>query len=786
MLDPDDETPRGVRVVKTVSDLVALNDVLVGAQAPSAPDEEVRLTDERLLASIPRRPGGLLEVHRPHDLLVALEAAYGPLPSGLSRDVAQRWLVPPHPEGIPLLQLLLARVLEMPDLARPGAVPSLTRAIEAVVQAGAALDEPLVREAWASHGPPDAVGTAGSPGPLRDPRAAPAVLVARLLANYSPSARAGVLGATNWRTPNSAGLAELVDSLELPDPRVLGPDRLASLAVLLRPVLEAIPLSSYLETVSGRLGVELEVLLERLERGESVGNVPIDAVRLRFDWLLQVDPPMAARFERYGDAQTSAAQLAPPATGSETVEKAQEGLKQWSDFFTRRFLPNLAKWRRLGRPRDHPLGRALLAADEAFARWIACAYPKLKTLPMPPLAYREVRRRSQSGPCIVLLIDGLAYELVDVLRQEALAAGIWLSEVSPWLASVPTVTEVGMLTSVAGLPVDVAWADDAYPTEEARRRREEVLRQRVPRAIVRAVFQLDQVEEILRTPSNLYVLVWSDIDSMAHRYGDSELFADYARISLRHVFRAIARAVEVHPHLRQRKDQLRLVVSADHGWTDLLEAEPAPRLAVDGARPHHRLYEVPRRLGVDDVAALGSGWVVIAGAAYDLPEDRTYLIPTENRPITRGVVRQHGGLSQGEVFVPVALGSFVQHPYRGLAIAAINPEPLQKERKGAISLILSNPNDGVLRNVRVSCLDLDLRAEIEQVLARSSGTFGPFAVRPRISGQVEIVEVLLRYEGNLIGPQQLRLEAPVPIERTPEERMAGDYSRLDSLFDEPA
>lgn len=784
VLERDQDAPRGVPMARSAHDLVLLGDLLEGAQAPAGRDAEVWLADDSLLMLIPRPKGGLLEVYRPQNLLTALAAAYGPLPSGLSPEVAERWLAPPHPEGITILQLLLARVLELAELARPGAVAPLTPSVEAVARAEAALDDPLVRDAWATCGPLAAVGTPASPGPLRDVRGAPAVLATRLLSSYSPADGARVLEATAWRVPNAAGLERVVRLLDLPDPRALGPGRLASLATLLRPVLETLPLRQYLATVSGRLAVELEVLLERLEPGEPASSVPVEAVRLKFDWLLQVDSQMAARFDRFADIRATATQLAVPAVRPDSIEAAHAGLAEWADFYTHRFLPGLAAWRRVGRPRDGALARNLFAADATFAQWIARAYPKLKTLPMPPLAYREVRRRAGSGPCIVLLVDGLAYELLDALREEALSVGIWFSEATPWLASLPTITDVGMLTSVAGLPADVAWADDTCQTEEARWRREELLRQREPSAVVCAPFQVEQIDQALKTPSELYVLVWSDVDSAAHRYGDSELFADHARVSIRHVVRAIARAVEDHPHLREKKDYLRLVVSADHGWTDLLEIEPAPRPTVDGAIPHHRLYEVPRTLGADEITGLGDSWVAVGGTDYDLPEGRTYLLPVENRPVARRATRQHGGLSMGEVFVPVVLGSFVAHAYRKLAIAATAADPLQRERKSEISLVLSNPNDGTLQNLRVTSADLDLRAEIEHVPAKSSGTFGPFLVRPRISGPIEVLEIALSYEGNTIGPERLTLEAPVQVDRTLEERMSGDYGHLDGLFDE--
>lgn len=578
----------------------------------------------------------------------------------------------------------------------------------------------------------------------------------------------------------------MLDLLEVPDPRALGPARLATLNALLQPTLEQIPLDRYLATVSGRLRSELDVLVQRMERDAQADAPALEAIAVHFHWLLEADREAAARFEQFSDVILHVSSLVPPELGASTVEEARDALSVWARYFTDQYIPALAAWRRRSqRQEGTALEATLFASDAAFARWIAEAYPRLKGIPLSPLAYRELRRRSRPTaevPCIVLLIDSLAYHLVDMLRDVALEAGIVMDEPAPFLASLPTVTDVSMLTAVAGLPPDTVLLDDSIQTDDVRWRREEMLRLRVPGALVRTVTSPAQIADLLRQPSHLYVLVWSELDFLAHACRDADLLDDHIRVSLTHLLSWLTSAVDQHAHLRERKAHLRLLIGTDHGWTDLMHTTPIRRPPVDQAVPHHRLYEVLRTLTAAEHAVLGPEWVVIEGVDYDLPDGRVYLVPAENWPIRRGQARQHGGLSLGEVFVPVIEGAFVRPAYRGVIAVLTAVASLEKEQHGKIHLHLSNPNDVAIEQMVVRCSDLDLYAEVGSLGPGQSTTVGPFAVQPRVSGSVDTVQVTLRYMGEVIGPLPLRLQLPLHIERTAAERMAGDYSRLDDMF----
>jgi hypothetical protein len=257
---------------------------------------------------------------------------------------------------------------------------------------------------------------------------------------------------------------------------------------------------------------------------------------------------------------------------------------------------------------------------------------------------------------------------------------------------------------------------------------------------------------------------------------------DYAKISLRYILQEIAKVVNSQAHLRKQKEHLRLLISSDHGWTDLLKGEPIGRPKIAGVRPHHRLCELSRPLKPNEITDIKSNWITIGGSEYDLPSGKTYLIPAENRTVERRLARQHGGLSQCEVFVPLLTGRFVRRPYHDIVLKATAMRPLQKNDKGEISLVLTNPNWSGVKNVRIVCSDLDLLANIEYVQAEYTGIYGPFPVTPRVSGSVDTIQIFLDYEGNTIGPHKVSLLESLYIERTPDERMAGDYSGLDSLL----
>ena len=776
--------PEDVWVVNKLTELVRLNDLLIRAQDPSGPDEELWLTDPSLEQYIPRPTSGMIEIMDSEDPMTALAAAYGSLPSLLTTDLARRLLRTPHPSGITVTQLLLARAINVPEMENPSSTVRPTHVLESVVRASHAMTEPLVREAWKFHGPSLAVGNDTLPGPARDPDFVPALLAARLLAGYPKETRLQVLDSAKWSLPYNRRTEDAVSALDIPDPRVLGPERLASLSVLLRPTLEKLSMDSYLDTISGRLTVELDVLLERLEL-ESTSVPPVYEIRQCFSWMCEVDADCKSRLNRYADVQAVAAGLTPPASLAQSAEDVQFELQEWQTFFTERFLPAVWAWRRQGRPRQGRLVDALVGADSAFAHWIRSAFPYLKSLPTPPLAYRQVRNMVNSGPSIVVLIDGLAFEMTEIMQEEGLRAGIRFANTRPCLASLPTITAVGMFTAVSGLPADVACSDEVWNKDENLRfHREEVLRKREPEAVVSVVWQLDQVNKALALPSHLYVLVWTEVDRALHRYDDTEQFVDHAKISLRHLFRSIAQEVEHQPHLRELKDKLRVVVTADHGWTDVLLPDPTDRPPINDASAHHRLYEVPRDLSEEEIEQVNNEWIVIAGSRYSLPAGRSFLVPPGNHLVRRGVTRAHGGLSQGEVFVPLAVGRFVSEAFRGVSITAFKDAPLQNSQKGEIKLVVNNPNNNRVQEVRFRCRDLDFRAELDSLNPLNSRTLGPFPVLPSRSGHIDEMEITLRYEGVLIGPEQVKLEAPLFVERSSEERLTADYSKLEDLFDD--
>lgn len=785
------EIPPGAVVARVAADLIQLEKWLIDAQVSTDP-KELWLIGEGLLKAVVQAPGGKLRVQFPRDPLPSLIESYGPMPALIGIEVAQRWLMPPHPRGIPLERLLLARVLRLPELEEAGAPSPLLRSLEAASdeEASAAFAEQAVQRAWMVCGPPLAVGTPSAPGPVADPCDASAAIVARLLIGYADAARSALGRTTHWHAVERLTKAtELLQSIDLPDPRVLGLERLASLAALLTPGLTNVPLDQYLGVVSGRLRPELDVLLDRLQRESPPESLALEEIRRKFNWLLEVDNAALARYQAYADAAAVAALVRTklPLWRGETTPGAQEELGQWIRFFDDVYVPALKAWRRSGGRREGPDWQALYGADMGFARWIAAAFPKLKGQPIPPLAYGEVRRRSrlatEEAPSIVLLIDCLSWEMVNMLRQEAMAAGMWVSDVIPALASLPTITDVGMLTAVAGLPVTNAWADDHWETEEARRRREMLLRDRVPGAVVRVISQIAQITDALTQPSRLYVLVWSDIDSAAHRYADHQLFLEHTRVSLRRVLSALVQAVDSTPHLQARKERVQLIVSTDHGWTDLLDIEPVLRPRLNGLRAHHRLFQIDRPLTSEEVEELGPDWIAIGGPDFDLPAGRTYLVPSRNAPIERGTFRQHGGLSLTEVLVPMAVVGLAQSTYRGLAmVLCAGSAPLVKEHPGEVTIWVSNPNHKDLRDLRVTCAELDLRAESARIDANKTVNIGQFPVRPKISGEVRAVEIQAWYEGGVVGPRTVELERPLAVERTANERMAGDYSGLEDLL----
>ena len=534
----------------------------------------------------------------------------------------------------------------------------------------------------------------------------------------------------------------------------------------------------YIQRTSGRFVAEYNAAQTRLGRLllEQYNVGAVKEQRATFSACsTQLNSHFKPLFERTGDAVEEASWFDPLLELSDVMSHLGEAApSRWADWFATYEL--LIKAKHLKREvRDTmpsayagqmgDLGASFSTLDERlnseFADWLLGEYPKLvtSTIDQPPLVMNAARLALDSvakgDKVILLVLDGLDWELWRYLRGALGRKGFAVQGNDAGLAMLPTITEFSRRAIFGGMPprslasfVDDIYGTDIPPREEAR-------------ILARALGYLGRVDQLKALPTNkrvlylkdelayvnggerdfrqalkldakCYAFVYTEIDSLIHvsKQKESSLKATTTQW-LSDLIGEIAQGIQQNSALRDEAN-LKVIVTSDHGFVDVSEQS---QIKFDSSLKgfldleRHGRLAIARVKGEQDTTLAeqavkkfynehSTAWHVIwreqseqfglPGASSSEGEVIAWLMPRLLQYVRRGRGNYvHGGLSMYEAIVPVAV----------LAKGALEIEApvvtltgrLASEEEGVLSIAILNKNDRPLQDLVIDIPELSLR-----------------------------------------------------------------------------
>jgi len=577
-------------------------------------------------------------------------------------------------------------------------------------------------------------------------------------------------------------------------------------------LIEEEDLSRYIQQTSGRFAAEYEAAKARLGRllleQHSVSTA--SEQRAIFSaYSAQLGSHFTPFFERTGQPAERASWVDSLLEFSDVMSHLDEAAPfRWADWFATYEL--LIKAKHLEREvRDTmPSGYAgqmddmsasFSTLDERlnseFADWLLGEYPKLvnSTTDQPPLVMNAARLAldnvAKGYKVILLVLDGLDWELWRRLRNTFGKQGFVVQGSEAGLAMLPTITEFSRRAIFGGMPprslasfVDDVYGTDIPPREEAR-------------TLARALGYLGRIDQLKASPTNkrilyleeeliyvnggekdfrqalnlnakCYAFVYTEIDSHIHvsKIGESKLKTT-ATQWLSDLVEEIAQGIQQNASLRDEVN-LKVIVTSDHGFVDVSEQsqirfDSSLRGFLDLER-HGRLAIARIKGEQDTTLALqavkefynkcSTAWHVIwreqseqFGLAESSPSEGevvAWLMPRLLQYVRRGRGNYvHGGLSMYEAIVPIVV--LVKGAREIEAPVVTLTGRLASEEEGALSIAMLNKNDLPLQDLVVDIPDLSLRGlQVGDIGPHDVGNLVVSVIPPR-SGDIPVQVILV-------------------------------------------
>jgi len=670
------------------------------------------------------------------------------------------------------------------------------------------------------------------------------------LSSYSKLARKAVIDnmtdqVGQWQ--NIKGATVVLDALtpwceilyrQIDNPLLERLDQVLTLLLDEDSLIEAEDPSRYIQRTSGRFMAEYNAAQTRLGRLllEQYNIGAVKEQRAMFSaCAAQLNSHFKPLFERTGDEAEEASWVDPLLELSDVMSHLGKAApSRWADWFATYEL--LIKAKHLKRevqdtmPSAYTeqlgdLGASFSTLDERlnseFADWLLGEYPKLmtSTIDQPPLVMNAARLALDSvakgDKVILLVLDGLDWELWRHLRGALGRQGFAVQGNDAGLAMLPTITEFSRRAIFGGLPprilasfVDDIYGTDIPPREEARTLARALgylgrIDQLKPLSTNKRVLYLEDelvyvnggerdFRQALKLDAKCYALVYTEIDSHIHgsKMGESKLKATITQW-LSGLIGEIVQGIQQNSSLRDEAD-LKVVVTSDHGFVDVSEQsqikfDSSLRGFLDLER-HGRLAIARTKGEQDTTLALqaikdfyneySTAWHVIwreQSEQFGLPESSSsegevvaWFMPRLMQYVRRGRGNYaHGGLSMYEAIVPVAV----------LAKGALEIEApvvtltgrLASEEEGVLSIAILNKNDRPLQDLVIDIPELNLGGL--QARNIGPGDVGKLVVpvTPAKSGNIPVQVILA---GEIDGVQKHFKETRVlAVEPGRRERM---------------
>jgi hypothetical protein len=434
-----------------------------------------------------------------------------------------------------------------------------------------------------------------------------------------------------------------------------------------------------LDVLFGRYPGELRALLSA---GIKVNAALMQSIETRYADILAAD----TQLHRQLRALVIPELLAPPTATTLLQMTLPQQLRTWQEWATTSFIPYKFWLDQVKYPMVEVLNQVEEYANQ-YGDWLFVNYPKIID-DERILTNSNVRQRAQNllapanSRLIWLIIDGLPDAYTSLLTTALKKHGLNKIKVEYALATLPTITAIGIPALLNGLRPD---ASSFIPVK-----RKEALIQAYPDNEVIFSNQVRDFADALVAEADLCCLHWRELDSYQHKE-DREIEGTRAE----HISNELDKRIGLLAvAMRQNPDRrTRLLISTDHGSTRCLRNESGisnKKIKEATAEPHERCIKLTGKLADEQLDAKETyhltkemshnqdDWIVARGYRYFGSNDSGY---------------RHGGLSPEETIVPVLVAEASDLMVNDLIVSYFGTKDLELGKTlKEVRLRIQNPN----------------------------------------------------------------------------------------------
>jgi len=549
----------------------------------------------------------------------------------------------------------------------------------------------------------------------------------RVLAGYPPDVGRRVLG------PDYDHLAALnldLGGLSVREARLS--DAVDQVRVHLNTLAQALPPADAFTTMLGQVSGHLAAEFEALQALLRSGDVPVDA-----DQVHQVRQKFAPIHDRLEQELADLGLLVAPPRPPRPDPDGTWTVDEWLAWAMKHYLPYRFWLEETGR-----YDGEIAAQADAYAEWLYARYPKLR-LTCPRMVYRGLLalhdRLAGPDPVLILVLDNLNYKFHPDLVRYLQAQGFFVEQSTPYLAMLPSCTEVSKKCLFVGQPEPFRGTAYEKPTLAA-------WDQSLGGRRVRYLPHVSALREVQSREHDVYFLNYLPVDVELHT--DEQQTGVPHSAAVRQRLHALAGDVRAFAGRIEAERDLVVIVTSDHGSTRIPAGAPNPidrQFYAGRVTDKHDRYVT---ISDGELAALPDNvrfeCYVFERKRFGLPTNYLAARSTYRFVGPGEGVYVHGGLSPEETIVPLTVFTPLVVAPRPLTIRLLADE-FRYSVKSFIRLELVNPNQVACQDVRVDVLtpgaeagsaavgDLEALSQtelqIEGRIRRSTGDLSALQVR---------------------------------------------------------
>jgi hypothetical protein len=522
-------------------------------------------------------------------------------------------------------------------------------------------------------------------------------------------------------------------------------------------------LAALLDQVSGLLWVEYETLERQLQvHPEWISHALVDHLETKFiAFSPRISKPLAKL----------RSQIRPAKPQAPDTNWAAEQMLDWA---THSYLPYQA-WSSIQKQFD----KELFEIGDKFSSWLMehwndiHANSRRMVFNILPKIAAELNTPEQIH--LVLVVDNLGWSFSETLRDLFQEKGFYLTGAEPYLAMLPTETEISKKCLLAGAV--------GYATIDHKNYKGILEKGWLPytdEKTFRYISDIGKLGQVDALDARVYVVNYLAIDKTLHKSAD-EIGMPH-REHIRHLLEKLVENVADFVEKYNLDDRIRIHVVSDHGSTQIPadvpnDLDPA-FFKQSGFEAHsHRFLEVnyERFDSLADNLKLD---------CFFLPAN-DFLLPTNmlcarraNRfiPVDKDVF-VHGGLLPEEVIVPYMTFEPASVPLKDLDVLLKKNQ--FRYRLETVELEIGNPNDAAVEQVQVSVLNGNVEWECEPIPLLNGNRNTPLQVTARFKITVlpeEQTHLNLRVRFRARGETHaFDIKLPIVMRKMVEEKSAGIF-----------